>query len=148
MWCWNIYNQVLFPDGSRSLETIDDLLKFVDENIAHNTAFTLEQRAAKMKNAGQLDMFADAGRVDDLPLFSGTPQQVAESAFTPPVNTGQQGKLFDTRPEFGGMENAAKPIAEMPSPVNFAEKYKNVQPIQWKRGHLPSEVEAVEYNGK
>ena len=43
----------------------------------------------------QLDMFIDTGRVDDLPLFSGTPQRVDASHFDPPtVSKTKQTKLF------------------------------------------------------
>lgn len=109
------YNQTLFPDGSRQLETIDDLLKLVDENLAHNApSRSLAQKGKTRVPKGQMDMFASQGRVDDMPLFSGTPQTAKESAFVPEEELGKQGKLFDTRPEFGGTKPNVAPIAEMP----------------------------------
>ena len=43
----------------------------------------------------QMDMFIDTGRVDDLPLFSNTPQRVPASHFDPPtVSKAKQTKLF------------------------------------------------------
>ena len=52
-----------------------------------------QQEAAPERQ--QLDMFASTGRVDDLPLFSGTPQRVEASHFDPkPIDPHKQTKLF------------------------------------------------------
>lgn len=52
------------------------------------------------KKAEQMDLFASTGSVEDLPLFSGTPERVNEEVFRPEEKP-QQPTLFGTAPVIG-----------------------------------------------
>ena len=93
---WRVEIDTSVPNRMVTTSTDYPCEKAQDEQAALQYAYTEFCTTANIApERQQLDMFASTGRVDDLPLFSGTPQRVDASHFDPPtVSKAEQTKLF------------------------------------------------------